>query len=99
MIGVVQSAPTPLGFTAADLIAIIAVIVAIFVPLLTCIAVLVLRTLNSMDARITEVRDDATGAVKDLRRDLSSDLSTLWAAIRAPASAGVAGPPRAVEEG
>lgn len=89
----VQSAQTPLGFDAADLIAVITVVVTIGIALLTAIGVLMLRTLNNMDDRISEVKSDATEAVKDLRRDLSSDLDNIWHAIRSPATAGRAGPP------
>lgn len=101
MIDVVQSAPTPLGFTAADLIAIIAIVVAIFVPLLTAIAVLVLRTLTSMDKRIEGVEDTAADAIRDLRSDLSGDLRDLWRAIRSPNSAAVTatGPPERTANG
>jgi hypothetical protein len=98
-----QSAQTPLGFDAADLVAFLAIVVTLLGLLLTAIGVLMLRTLNKMDERISEVKieaasaaDGATNAVSDLRRDLSSDIRTLWQAIRSP---GPVAPPRALEDG
>lgn len=93
------SSPTPLGFDAADLIAIMAIVTTIFLTLITAIGVLVLRTLTRMDERVDEVRDDAATAVRELRRDLASDFSVIWRAIRSPQSAAAVGPPTQTGEG
>jgi hypothetical protein len=93
------SSPTPLGVDAADIIALLAIVVSIGVMLLSAIGVLVLRTLNRMDERIGEVKDEATTAVKDLRRDLSGDLNTIWGAVRSPAVGLRDGPPMQTKNG
>lgn len=95
----VQSAQTPLGFDAADVIAFLAIIVTIGLALLSTIATLVFYELRRLNSRIESVSDDAENAVRDLRRDLGSDLSQMWYAIRSPGRTWVEGPPTATKEG
>lgn len=74
--------PTAGGFTAADLLAIIALMIPVGLALLTAIAVLVLRTITAQDRRITEVDTRAAEAIKALRSDLSQDIRDVWGELR-----------------
>jgi hypothetical protein len=65
--------PTAGGLTAADLIALLSIVVVIFGLLLTAIGVLVLNRFNALNDRITELKNDIQG-----------DLRVVWGQIRPP---------------
>ena len=67
------------GLSAADLLSILSIIVFIFGMLLTAIGVLVLRSFNGLDRRITEVKADAASA----STQLGAELRLVWASITA----------------
>jgi hypothetical protein len=59
--------PTALGLSAADLIAIVAIVVTLIGTLLTAIGVLVLRQFTNLGSRID-----------DLKTDYKTDLAAVW---------------------
>jgi hypothetical protein len=70
--------PTAAGFTSADLIAIVAIMVTIFGLLLTAIGVLVLRSFSGLDARVSQVEDRLGRDIDRIWHSLDGIYQRLW---------------------
>lgn len=79
----VTDIPKAIGLTAADLIAILAIIVTVFGLLLTAIGTLILRQFNSLDARITEVKGDLKADISAMQAQVTS-IQTVVGSTRPP---------------
>lgn len=66
------------GLSAAQLIAILAIVVTMFGMLLTAIGVLMLRTLTGLDRRISEVKSDIAADLDAVWRALDSIRTRVW---------------------
>ena len=70
------------GFSTADLLAAVAILVTIFGLLLSTIGVLVLRNFTTTDDRLVELRTDFRHDVDELRGEMRQSIRSLWRALR-----------------
>lgn len=82
MVGLEVNTPTAGGLSAADLIAILSIVVVLFGLLLTAIGVLVLRQFTGQDERLQDVKKDLQEDIRDSRRDAAAQFTAVWAEVR-----------------